>query len=137
MAEGNGSVTILENNSTSRDTRKTFFQVLNQIDRFGDLRTSYIYKLLGVQGNYDVMTGELRKLYDAPGRYYHTWEHITDCLRKLFEVAIAENLTDDEIAIIGGAILFHDIIYTVTDDIYYRANEARSAQFSHQYLESR
>jgi len=129
-------MTILENNSSFRDTRKTFFRILNQIDRFGDMRATLILTFLGIQDKHDVIISELRKLYDAPGRYYHTWEHIIACLEKLFEIATELSLSDEDIAIIGGAILFHDEIYEVTSGKYYQANEARSAHSAYHRLES-
>lgn len=129
-------MTILENDSSFRDTRKTFFRILNQIDRFGDMRATLILTFLGIQDDHDSIISDLRKLYDAPGRYYHTWEHIIACLEKLFEIATELSLSDEDMAIIGGAILFHDEIYEVTSGKYYQANEDRSAHSAYHRLKS-
>lgn len=76
------------------------------------------------------MIAELRNLYNAKGRYYHNWGHITACLTELFDITISQNLSDDEIAIIGASILFHDIVYDTSDIGHYKINETMSAQFA-------
>lgn len=42
----NGNIEHIENNESDIDSRKVFFQLLNQIDRYGDLRATYILSLL-------------------------------------------------------------------------------------------
>ena len=83
------------------DTRKTFFQLLNQIDRYGELRVTWILSKLGIQGNMREHLNFLESKYNESHRYYHTWEHIIESLTTLFEMAIELGLSDEELMIIG------------------------------------
>lgn len=66
------------------------------------------------------LEAELRADHDSPGRAYHSFAHVEDCLGKLHQV---EDLTQDERQLLRAAILWHDSIYDPT-----RAdNEERSA----------
>lgn len=133
----NGSSLILENGETNPDMRKAFFSILNNIDISGELRTKLILKKLGLSDlECAASYAELKKLHEEPHRFYHTWEHITESLNHLFDYAVSEDLTDDQVAILGGAILFHDGIYEV-DKTYYQDNEARSANASREWMEKK
>ena len=131
----NGSSLMVENGKTPSDLRKTFFSVLNSVDISGELRTRLILKQLGLSDLESAASfAELRKIHEEPHRFYHTWEHIVELLAHLFEYATSENLTDEQIAVLGGAILFHDSIYEV-NKTYYSDNEARSANLSRDWLQ--
>jgi pantetheine-phosphate adenylyltransferase len=116
------------------DGRKTFFQLLNQIDRYGELRATWILSKLGIQWNMREHLIFLQAKYNESHRYYHTWEHIVESLTILFQMAIELDLSDEEIMIIGWAILGHDLEYAV-DPKRYRTNESNSARIWVRYLE--
>lgn len=64
----------------------------------------------------------IKEKYSEPHRYYHTLEHIEDCLQKLQEVSsIVENLN-----ILKIALLYHDIFY----DPKRKDNEDKSAVYA-------
>lgn len=134
--ENNGSITEIDNSkNTSIDARKTFFGMLRNIDISGELRTGIIFHLLGVSGfEREQCVTTLKRKHEESHRRYHTWEHIIEMLDFLFEHAAATNMSDDEIATLGGAILFHDSVYSI-DPVYYRDNEVRSANFAKEFLE--
>jgi hypothetical protein len=98
--ESHGSLKLVDG-TDAYDTRKTFFQLLNQIDRYGELRATWILSKLGIQGNMREHLNFLQSKYNESHRYYHTWEHIVESLTTLFEMAIELNLSDEEIMIIG------------------------------------
>lgn len=134
--ENNGSVTEVDNGkNVSIDARKIFFGMLRNIDISGEIRAGIIFQLLGVGGfEREQCVATLKKKHEEPHRRYHTWEHIIEMLDFLFEHAAATNMSDDEIAILGGAILFHDSVYSI-DPVYYRHNEVHSADFAKKFLE--
>lgn len=135
--ENNGSALVLENGKITPDMRKTFFSILNNIDISGELRTKFILKCLGLSDlECAASYAELKKIHEEPHRFYHTWEHIIESLNHLFDYAIAEDLFDNQIAVLGGAILFHDSIYEV-DKTYYQDNESRSASASREWMEKK
>ena len=77
----------------------------------------------------------LQMVYNSDHRAYHTWEHIVESLGHLFDMAIAmpKKLPDEEIAIIGAAILWHDYAYEVNAE-YYAHNESVSSQMAGEQL---
>lgn len=125
---------MIQNNTPSINTRNTFFQLLNQIDRYGELRATWILSKLGIQGNMREHLNYLQHEYNKPHRYYHTWEHIVESLTTLFQMAIELDIPDDEVVTIGAAILGHDLVYDV-DTLRYRTNESNSARTWVRYLE--
>lgn len=133
----NGSVTPLWNDSVLPDPKKTLFKILAKIDTYGELRTKIILNSLHIS-DLDAEAGyaELKKKHEETHRYYHTWEHIVELLDHLFGAVESENLSDEEIGIIGAAILFHDSVYVV-DKVYYRDNEIHSAELARSWLEAR
>lgn len=116
------------------DARKTFFQLLNQIDRYGELRATWILSKLGIQWNMREHLNFLQSKYSESHRYHHTWEHIVESLTILFQMAIDLDLSDEDIMIIWWALLWHDLVYN-TDDTLYRTNESNSARVWVRYLE--
>lgn len=130
---GHGSLNLVDG-TDAYDTRKSFFGLLNQIDRYGELRATWILSKLKIQGNMREHLNFLQAKYNESHRYYHTWEHIVESLTTLFEMAIELNLSDEDIMIIGGAILGHDFEYTV-DPKRYKTNESNSARAWARYLE--
>src|SRR5438477_2725832 len=46
-----------------------------------------------------------RRLYDTPGRHYHTWSHIVACLEQCLALQFLSPRT------VFLALLFHDAIY--------------------------
>lgn len=131
--ESHGSLELVDG-TDAYDTRKTFFQLLNQIDRYGELRATWILSKLGIQGNMREHLNFLQSKYNESHRYYHTWEHIVESLTILFQMAIDLDLSDEEIMKIWWALLGHDLEYAV-DPKRYRTNESNSARIWIRYLE--
>src|SRR5882762_6025461 len=85
---------------------------------------------------YDSLAADIRSLcprdlfdsvkreYDGPGRFYHTWQHISECLEFLF----AERQGD--VGVLFFAILFHDAVYVAGR----LDNEVRSADLADELL---
>jgi predicted metal-dependent HD superfamily phosphohydrolase len=70
---------------------------------------------------------QLVAAYGAPGRHYHNFAHIEDCLAALARI---ENLSAHEREVLSEAIWWHDVIYDAT-----RAdNEELSAQLAEQHV---
>ena len=61
-----------------------------------------------------------RAAHDSPGRHYHTWEHVEECLAK------AEDFPCDSTKLVRYALLFHDAVYEAGRN----DNEARSAELA-------
>ena len=68
--------------------------------------------------------GRVRAAYDTPGRHYHTWQHVLDCITHL-RAASCENPR-----VVFLALLFHDAVYVAgrVD------NEKLSARMAHDAL---
>lgn len=130
--ESNGSMQYVQNTHTP-NTRAVLFKMLNQIDRYGEIRAIWILSKLGIQWNMSDHLNFLQSRYNEQHRYYHSWEHIVESLKWLFEIAIALNLDDSIIARIGGAILWHDLVYVV-NELQYSTNESNSARVWGEYL---
>jgi len=86
--------------------------------RFTDLWRSHVVSPPSPDGA--TVYAELRRLYTAPYRRYHNFDHIQDCLRLVDEVA---SLLVDRDAVEFG-LWFHDAIY----DTGVTTNEWRSAE---------
>ncbi|WP_199192964.1 HD domain-containing protein [Allosphingosinicella deserti] len=67
------------------------------------------------------LEARLRADHDVPGRAYHSFAHVEDCLTKLAHV---DGIDDRERYLLRLAILWHDSIYDPTRN----DNEARSAE---------
>lgn len=134
--ENNGSITEVDNSkNASIDARRIFFGMLRNIDISGELRAGIIFELLGIsEFEKEQCVAVIKKKHEEEHRRYHTWEHIIEMLNFLFEHAAETNMSDDELATLGGAILFHDSIYSI-DPVYYRDNEVRSANLAKEFLE--
>ena len=65
-----------------------------------------------------------RSAYDSPGRHYHTWEHVLDCVEHLRGVS-CENPR-----VVFLALLFHDAVYVAGRS----DNEELSARLAHDAL---
>ena len=65
------------------------------------------------------MFADLDRRYREPGRHYHTWAHVADCLRELRRARPASQ----EAAVLELAVWFHDAVY----DPARQDNEERSA----------
>ncbi len=71
----------------------------------------------------------LSEAYSQPHRYYHTKQHITECIALLDEFAdLAENPDEVEIA-----LWFHDAVYNPLA----KGNEAKSARWATDFLEDK
>ncbi len=69
--------------------------------------------------------GELCDRYQAPGRYYHTLEHVVECLDHL---AWWDHETGESTpCVVSLAVWYHDLVY----DPRRSDNEARSAERAH------
>ena len=75
----------------------------------------------------------LQSRYNEIHRYYHSWEHIIECLGLLFEMAVELDLSDEDMKTIGGAILGHDLVYIIDPELYPK-NEENSQKIWEEYL---
>ena len=75
---------------------------------------------IGVRGGSGEVYADLDWRYRGPGRFYHTWEHVADCLA---ELEASPGLCDRPEAV-ELALWFHDAVY----DPRAGDNEARSAE---------
>lgn len=66
------------------------------------------------------MNAHLLACYSTPGRHYHTFKHIEECLRQLNDVI---DLVDRDRSILTQAFLWHDAVY----DAQRSDNEEQSA----------
>jgi len=73
------------------------------------------------------MNRTITDYYSEPHRYYHTWDHIEQCLKELERI---KNYVDDY-ASIYLAILFHDIVY----DPRRTDNEEKSVEVAKFWME--
>jgi len=71
---------------------------------------------------------ELVRRYSEPHRYYHTLQHIEDCLEKFDRIS---QFVDDVFSV-EVAIWYHDIIY----DIGSKSNESDSASYALSFLKA-
>lgn len=133
--ESHGDRIDIDNSWSGPDMRKAFFRLLNQIDTYGELRTEWILRKLKFNWDIREMIQFLQKSYNHPSRYYHSWEHIVDSLTTLFEMAIDTDMADEDIMIVGWAILWHDLVYEVDKDKYPQ-NESNSARLWSKILAS-
>src|ERR1043165_8075726 len=74
-----------------------------------------------------VVVAMARAAYESPGRHYHTFEHIRDCLGKLREFPC------DNPRAVFLALLFHDAVYVAgrTDNELQSAGLARKVLLAH------
>ena len=86
-----------------------------------DLWISF-FSHLGAKGEPGQVFADLDGRYREPGRFYHTWEHVIDCLGKL---DATRSLCDSPLAV-ELALWFHDAVCNPRAD----DNEARSAQLA-------
>ncbi|QNN21829.1 N-methyl-D-aspartate receptor NMDAR2C subunit [Planctomycetales bacterium ZRK34] len=91
-------------------------------------RWSRLCRTLGARDPLANAFDMIRDRYNELGRYYHTSEHIRECLDHLDEVAVSV----DDPASVEMAIWMHDVIY----DPRAHDNEQRSADFAKHLLES-
>ena len=74
---------------------------------------------IGAGGAAEEVFADLDRRYREPGRHYHTWAHVADCLRELRRARPAPQ----EAAALELAVWFHDAVY----DPARQDNEERSA----------
>jgi predicted metal-dependent HD superfamily phosphohydrolase len=87
-----------------------------------------LWHRLGAQGSSAPSFDLLQKAYTEPGRYYHSAEHIRDCLEQLDRGRHLARQPDE----IEAALWFHDAIYRPGDS----NNEEESASLASQLLTS-
>ncbi len=80
------------------------------------------WKKIGAKGDYGHYFYQLKDLYNAPGRFFHNFEHIAKCIE---ELDLARRLLSGSNKA-EAALWFHDVVYNtrMTD------NEERSAEFA-------
>ncbi len=133
----NGSIMAFDNGSEYPDARLALFEILRNVDVFGELRSALALRMLGMsEMDAEAVTAELKKQHEEAHRSYHTWEHVVELLDHLFECRASESLSDEDFAVLGAAILFHDSVYEI-DPTYYRDNETRSASYARSLLGSK
>jgi len=86
-----------------------------------DLQARWLFlaDAIGARGDVAGVFADLDRRHREPGRFYHTWEHVEDCLA---ELDAARGLCDRPLAV-ELALWFHDAVY----DPRAADNEARSA----------
>ena len=77
-----------------------------------------------VQGCPEAVFYEAREAYRSPGRHYHTWDHVADCVEKLRVMPVEAPRT------VFLALVFHDAIYAPGR----KDNEALSADLADDVL---
>jgi predicted metal-dependent HD superfamily phosphohydrolase len=90
------------------------------------LRFSELWRRLGASGFADETFGRLAAAYGQPGRAYHTFDHILDCLARFDEAHAPPDRRDP----VEAAIWFHDVVY----DPHRADNEDRSAEWAERAL---
>jgi predicted metal-dependent HD superfamily phosphohydrolase len=83
------------------------------------IRWALLVEAIGTRGDFKELFTDLDRRYREPGRFYHTWEHVADCLA---ELDAAPGLCDTTTAV-ELALWFHDAVY----DPRAVDNEVRSA----------
>lgn len=89
-----------------------------------DIIKSQLLKIFGPEADSDYQ--DFINRYSESHRFYHTLQHIEDCLKKFEQ--IEEKLTDREAVL--TALLFHDIIYNPRQ----KDNEEKSADYAEKLL---
>ncbi len=84
------------------------------------------WRALGVAAPDEALFAQLQACYGEPQRYYHTMQHLGECLA-WFEREKALAQRPAEVAL---ALWFHDAIY----DVHAHDNEARSADWAREAL---
>lgn len=82
-------------------------------------RWTHFLGAIGARGDAEGVYADLDRRYRGPGRFYHTWEHVADCLAELD----GEPGLCDRPPAVELALWFHDAVY----DPRASDNEARSA----------
>jgi predicted metal-dependent HD superfamily phosphohydrolase len=82
-------------------------------------RWTHFVGTIGARGDPEGVYADLDRRYREPGRFYHTWEHVAECLA---ELDAAPGLCDRPAAV-ELALWYHDAVY----DPRAADNEARSA----------
>ena len=82
-------------------------------------RWTHFVGTIGARGDSEGVYDDLDRRYREPGRFYHTWEHVAECLA---ELDAAPGLCDRPAAV-ELALWYHDAVY----DPRAADNEARSA----------
>lgn len=72
----------------------------------------------------ETMFSQIALLYSESHRYYHTLEHIAECLLKL-KTLFTCRLKPEELHVLSLALIFHDVIYIPSS----KTNEEDSAEY--------
>jgi predicted metal-dependent HD superfamily phosphohydrolase len=91
-------------------------------------RWQALWSRLGARGSSSRSFDRLRDAYEEPGRYYHTAEHIGECLELLDQSRHLARRPDE----IEAALWFHDAVYQPGSSL----NEAESASLASETLTS-
>ena len=75
-------------------------------------------------GCHETVFVRAHEAYASPGRHYHTWRHVLDCVEKL------RSMPCDEPRAVFLALVFHDAVYAAG----HADNEAKSAELASQVL---
>jgi len=87
-----------------------------------------LWRRLAAVGDAGAVYEELVAAYSEPGRFYHTLEHLEQCLSEFASVSAAELNADA----IEFALWFHDAVY----DTRSKDNEERSAELAQRVMRS-
>ena len=116
---------------TENDIRLLFNNLLSSADLGLEIRIKSLLHKLWISNNFFYLYSNLRFSYNEEWRYYHNWQHIIECVDKLYE--IKESLSEEDFIKLFLAILFHDIFYSSNNK--YWENEKRSAELFKVYLD--
>jgi predicted metal-dependent HD superfamily phosphohydrolase len=75
-------------------------------------------------GCHETVFVRAQEAYASPGRHYHTWNHVLDCVEKL------RSMPCEEPRAVLLALVFHDAVYAAGHE----DNEAKSAQLASEVL---
>ena len=89
-------------------------------------RWNALWERMGGSGGAEEVFDEIHHAYTQPFRFYHNFDHVTDCLAEFDAVRDTAERPDE----LEMAIWFHDAVYQLPGT----QNEEKSAQWSRRAL---
>jgi len=120
-----GTVWNLENSDASdpANIEKLFYQLVKEVDMYGELRFRAMWERIGADGTPDAEFGKLMSAYSDSKRFYHTIRHIVNSLDSYEE---AKHLMKNP-----EEVLFSLFYHDSTMNQKSRVDEERSAQVAY------